>query len=869
MAGISGVVLAVGLLLAASVVAYALHPLPDQSVPRTGVGERIGSAGSGPSTPTQESLAPTNISGFSQPNAIAFDSKNQTLFVLDGVTSVRNQGRVSVLSTVSDTIVATRVVGSFPDSIVYDSQNNTIFVGNEDSDNLTVLNASTYEEVDTIAASGGVDGIAWDSSNGQLFVGLSSGGIEVFDGDSYDEVTTISTGGGGLQGMVYDNESEEVFAAEWNINGVVVVDAATDTFVTDVTASTENQVVAFDWISDEIFAFSTSGCFNATVINGQSNEPVAWVTGWCSGGSPPDSDAAVFDAAADTILIANPGSQNITVVSAATSRIIGTVPLRYQTGATPNGFGYDNASGNVYVSDVIGTSGNVTLIPPSTPLSVSVAPSTSVIPASTNETLVATPICMTLQCANPSTFLWTSSSSVDGLNSTSGSSVLFTGLGVGTDSLSVSFSLLGYTVTTSATASVVGLSVSVRSTILDVEVGGNTSLSVSTNCTGAPCAAGLAYSWSLSTPIGVLSSSSGSLVKFTGDSVGNATLSVAVSLDGNPVGASSANLSVVPVLVASLTPAHSGVDVNASLVFKTSLNGGRGAPYSYAYTESILSANCDIVNAAEISCRPLTTASFSVSVNVTDAAGDVAQATSVPVSVAPALLVQLVPSNLTPLLGQTVAFVTSATGGVGPYTYNYSGFPPGCVSEDEAAIGCLPTQADFYNVTVAVTDQNDVTVTASAMIHVIFDFNVIVPANTSVGSPFTISVNTNETFAGGTALSPSTGYGVLTYNYSGLPPGCTSEDLATIICTPSQVGTYHITVSVHDQVGDHQTHTVVVNVVPSRSSTASGGIFSGALGYALIGGGVAALLLISIILLYRARKKRRPSQRETPTAPTS
>jgi DNA-binding beta-propeller fold protein YncE len=215
-------------------------------------------------------------------------------------------------------------------------------------------------------------------------------------------------------------------------------------------------------------------------------------------------------------------------------------------------------------------------------------------------------------------------------------------------------------------------------------------------------------------------------------------------------------------------------------------------------------------------------------------------------------------SDATPLLGQTVAFVTNATGGVAPYNYTYLGFPPGCVSEDKPAVGCLPTQADFYNVTVYVRDQNNVTVNSTASIHVIFDFNVVVPTNASAGSPFTISVNTNESFSGGTAVVPASGFGSFTYNYTGLPPGCASKDLPSITCTTSQVGTYHITVNVHDQVGDHNTHTVVVNVVPAKSTPGFLGL-SGDTGYLIIGGVVAIAGVAAALLLVRSRRAQRKS----------
>ncbi len=314
-------------------------------------------------------------------------------------------------------------------------------------------------------------------------------------------------------------------------------------------------------------------------------------------------------------------------------------------------------------------------------------------------------------------------------------------------------------------------------------------------------------------------------------------------------------VNALPSVSPSATP--SPTDVLTPVTFTASVSGGTG-PFQYTW----LLPYGDIWNHQTAYYTFNSPGNYTVRVYANDTFGRSATRTLM-ITVYPQLAATLVVSNSTPLLGQTVAFVTNATGGLGPYNYTYLGFPPGCVSEDRAAIGCLPTQSDYYNVTVHVADQSGGSVDANASIHVIFDFNVIVPTTTSAGSPFTISVDTNETFSGGTALVPALGFGAFTYTYTGLPPGCLSQDAASITCTPTQVGTYHITVSVHDQVGDHQTHTVVVNVVPAKSPGFNlGTLFSGTTGYALIGG--IAVIVAVALLAFRARRKRKGT--ETPAA---
>jgi len=319
---------------------------------------------------------------------------------------------------------------------------------------------------------------------------------------------------------------------------------------------------------------------------------------------------------------------------------------------------------------------------------------------------------------------------------------------------------------------------------------------------------------------------------------------------------------VTPALlepVVSIAPNHSEVDANETVLFNTSALGP--GPFSYSYTVSDPSARCDGSTSATLTCTPTQVGLiFNVTVSAVDFYHVASSAVSFNVSVIGSMTVHLSVSNATPLLGQTIAFVTNASGGAAPYSYDYTGLPPGCVSQDHAAVGCLPTEADYYNITVSVTDQNGGVASANVTLHVIFDFNVIVPSNTTAGKPFTISVNTNESFSAGTAVTPASGVGPYTYNYTGLPAGCASTDAPSLTCTPTQVGAYAITVTVHDAIGDHRTHTVLVNVVPSSASQ-SGPLsgFSGPLGYAILGGVAAVLVVVGTLLALRFRQKGKTS----------
>jgi YVTN family beta-propeller protein len=66
-------------------------------------------------------------------------------------------------------------------------------------------------------------------------------------------------------------------------------------------------------------------------------------------------------------------------------------------------------------------------------------------------------------------------------------------------------------------------------------------------------------------------------------------------------------------------------------------------------------------------------------------------------------------------------------------------------------------------------------------------------------------------------VSASNGSNPLSYVYSGLPPGCASENSSWLSCMPSSAGSYTVTVNVSDLAGRVATKTLPLSVVPPLS----------------------------------------------------
>ncbi len=69
-------------------------------------------------------------------------------------------------------------------------------------------------------------------------------------------------------------------------------------------------------------------------------------------------------------------------------------------------------------------------------------------------------------------------------------------------------------------------------------------------------------------------------------------------------------------------------------------------------------------------------------------------------------------------VGQATSIAVGATGGLGPYSFAYSGLPTGCASGDVASFLCTPQAAGTYSITVVVRDLLNGTVSATTSLTV-------------------------------------------------------------------------------------------------------------------------------------------------------
>jgi YVTN family beta-propeller protein len=305
-------------------------------------------------------------------------------------------------------------------------------------------------------------------------------------------------------------------------------------------------------------------------------------------------------------------------------------------------------------------------------------------------------------------------------------------------------------------------------------------------------------------------------------------------------------LSVYPDPVSVLPTAdHTSADVTEAVTFSEAAYGGPGS-FQYQWV-GLEAASCADPASANPSCTFSVTGMVNVSVIVTDPTGAHSVSPALPFEVYS--LPTVADPNATRSIadvGESVRFSTSASGGVGGYTFAWSGLPDGCQNLASATPSCTLIAPGYLDVLPSVIDGNGGTANATAEIQILVNDDPTV-------APPTLSEASVTVGQGGLVISsdPVGGSGDFTYNWTGLPPGCAGHT-QEIRCAPSASGSFPIEVTVRDSTGFVVTSGSANLTVAPLSALAS---LVSPVG--LVGLGIAAVIVVLAVGLLVLRRRRR------------
>jgi YVTN family beta-propeller protein len=295
----------------------------------------------------------TSVTVGSHPGGLAYDSGNGDVYVVDtGSQQVSVINGTSVVATIGIGMSA----GCCGSNIAYDATNGYVYVANQGSSNVSVINGTSL--LTTVAVGDYPVAVAYDSGNGYIYVvNQFSANVTVLQGSSVIGWVGV---GGSPNTAIYDPGNGDVYVANGQNDNVTVINGLG--VVGNVATGVTPDAFAYDSTNGYVYvgASGNGATIGNTVTVVQDATSIANVT---VGNGP---DALAFDSANGYVYVANGGttgtpspSNNLSVINGVS--VVATLPM----GITPGGYygsgiAYSGSTQDVYVANY--QSSNVSLV---------------------------------------------------------------------------------------------------------------------------------------------------------------------------------------------------------------------------------------------------------------------------------------------------------------------------------------------------------------------------------------------------------------------------------------------------------------------------------------------------------------------------
>jgi YVTN family beta-propeller protein len=271
------------------------------------------------------------------PGSVAVNEGDDTVYVTNFFSN-----NVSVINGRTGTVAGTIPVGSGPSGVAVDQGDDTVYVTNFFSNNVSVINGRTGTVAGTITVGSNPIGVAVDQVDDTVYVtNRTSGTVSVINGRSLDDSVTIPVGSNPIRVAVNDGD-DTVYVTNFSSGDVSVINGRTRTVDDTITVGDNPVGVAVDEGDDTVYVTNFGSI--VWVINGRTGSVDDTITV----GTRPYGVAV--DQRDDTVYVTNEGSNNVSVINGRTRTVAGTITV----GSSPNGVAVDDSGTNaglVYVAN--------------------------------------------------------------------------------------------------------------------------------------------------------------------------------------------------------------------------------------------------------------------------------------------------------------------------------------------------------------------------------------------------------------------------------------------------------------------------------------------------------------------------------------
>jgi YVTN family beta-propeller protein len=240
-------------------------------------------------------------------------------------------------------VITTISVGTNPEGVAVDEGDDTVYVTNYGSGNVSVINGRTGTVAGTIPVGDGPAGVAVNDGDDTVYVtNVLSGTVSVINGRTGTVAGTITVGRY-PSGVAVNEGDDTVYVTNTGSGNVSVINGRTLMWDDTITVGTSPWGVAVNEGDDTVYVTNLGGSNTVSVINGRlgvltdDTIPV---------GSNPYGVAV--DQGDDTVYVTNLGGANVSVINGKTGVLTDdTIPV----GRSPLGVAVDQVDDTVYVAN--------------------------------------------------------------------------------------------------------------------------------------------------------------------------------------------------------------------------------------------------------------------------------------------------------------------------------------------------------------------------------------------------------------------------------------------------------------------------------------------------------------------------------------
>jgi YVTN family beta-propeller protein len=270
------------------------------------------------------------------PFGVAADSFGGRVFVAN-----QQSGTVSIIDSFAGSVLMTVGVGSGPTGIDVDPVRDRAYVTNRQSNTVSVMQGSTGLVVATVPVGRDPRGVAVDPAGNRVFVTNSrQGTVSVIDGALASVVATYSDGMFPFE-VAFHGSRDLLYVSNFSRNTVTVMGASTGSVQAVIVVGQNPGAVAVDERTDRVYVTSFADG-TVTVIDASTNAILAAVPV----GTFPLYGLAL-DASGRRGYVTNFGGNNLSVLDLDANVVLDTIPV----GSGPLGAAFEGSVHKVYVAN--------------------------------------------------------------------------------------------------------------------------------------------------------------------------------------------------------------------------------------------------------------------------------------------------------------------------------------------------------------------------------------------------------------------------------------------------------------------------------------------------------------------------------------